>query len=96
MLPGLSLHLVEVQRKDKELGSSLSPYTAFIHQASELLIYMPELIQGVGKAGPPYQTIKHNLAFLAGNFPELPKDVAEVIHPLFRTPAMCSTSSCAS
>ena len=96
MLPGISLHLIEVKRKDKELGFSLAPYIAFMHQASEILIYMSEYIQGVGKAGPPYQTVKHNIAFLARHFPELPKELAEVINFLFRMPAVCSTSNCAS
>jgi hypothetical protein len=88
MLPGLSLHLVEVQRKDKELGSSLAAYIAFIHQAYELRECMPKRIRGVGKAGPPFQTIQRNLKFLTEHFPELPKDLAEVIDPLFRMPAI--------
>lgn len=96
MDPQMSLHLTEVNRKNKELGSSLAAYIAFLQQASELLIYMPELLQGVGKAGPPYQTNKHNLAFLAEHFPELPKGLIEVNLPLFRMPALFSTSSSAS
>jgi hypothetical protein len=92
-MKSLSTHLVEIQREEKVHQCSLAAYTAFIQQAFDLLTYMPELTKGRGKAGPPYQTIKHNFAFLVERFPEMPKEFAEVLLPPLRRSAIRPTSS---
>lgn len=91
----LPLHLAEVEREEKESQTSLAAYTAFLRLNVDLHTHMPELTQGAGKTGPPFQTIKHNAALLQKRFPEMRRQFAEVLHPPLRASARRSTSACA-